>query len=183
MQKNKADNTTAAQSILSPMCLPGPSQQPHNHHIHAMSPYCKNNQIGASQIRPRTVQPHLCLDFFYWSVCYLCGVFVIIHKCSGTEISRISSPCMLRQAQGLSPSPILQISPSCLHCLCVCICLWRCLFFGHSDQMSHMLPAQSWRCLHLVSIQLSWFAFMLQWAGFKAIAISKVWLGISVNLI
>ena len=64
MQKNKADNTTAAQSILSPMCLPGPSQQPHNHHIHAMSPYCKNNQIGASQIRPRTVQPHLCLDFF-----------------------------------------------------------------------------------------------------------------------
>ena len=25
MQKNKADNTTAAQSILSPMCLPGPS--------------------------------------------------------------------------------------------------------------------------------------------------------------
>ena len=69
MQKNKADNTTAAQSILSPMCLPGPSQPPHtytpchlittsvphNHttttytqpphtrHTHAMSPHCKNN--------------------------------------------------------------------------------------------------------------------------------------------
>ena len=45
MQKNKADNTTAAQSILSPMCLPGPSQpplcatQPHNHHIHTTTTY------------------------------------------------------------------------------------------------------------------------------------------------